>query len=69
MKIIKYIFGGLIGGVLGFGFYFFIGCKSGTCPIQSNPFASTIFGIIFGVLIIDSIKDFSKRSANKTVEK
>ena len=37
----------VIGGLLGYGYYYFIGCKNGRA-IQSNPFASTIYGAVVG---------------------
>lgn len=44
----------LIGGIAGFIYYFFIGCSSGTCPIQSNPFFSVLWGLGVGFLIGDT---------------
>ena len=43
--------GALIGGLIGFGVYHFIGCSSGTCPITSNPWISTVFGVIMGAMV------------------
>jgi hypothetical protein len=39
------------GAFLGFGYYYFIGCQSGTCPITSNPYISTAYGTVFGLLL------------------
>ena len=47
----RLIIGAIVGGVLGFGIYRFIGCASGTCPITSNPWVSTIFGLAMGALL------------------
>jgi len=44
---------GLIGGFL---YYQFIGCNSGTCPITSNPWISTIYGGVIGYLVSDLFK-------------
>lgn len=41
----------ILGGLAGFLFYYFIGCNSGTCPITSNPWNSTIMGSLMGLLI------------------
>jgi hypothetical protein len=40
----------LIGGLLGYSYYRFIGCKSGACPITGNPWISTIYGAFIGFL-------------------
>jgi hypothetical protein len=41
----------LIGALAGLGFYRFVGCRSGTCPIWTNPFASTLYGALLGFLL------------------
>jgi hypothetical protein len=38
------------GGVGGFLWYYFIGCATGTCPISSNPYISTGYGMLVGAL-------------------
>ncbi len=50
-KVVKLIVGIILGAALGFGYYKFVGCASGTCPITSNPFISTLYGAIMGALI------------------
>lgn len=49
--IIRMIIGAVIGGVLGFAMYKFVGCSTGACPITSNPWVSTIYGMLIGVLL------------------
>lgn len=51
MYIIKLISGIVIGGILGFAYYTFIGCASGACPITSNPYTSIIYGAVMGALV------------------
>ena len=48
--MLRMIVGALVGGVLGYGVYRFIGCSTGACPITSNPWISTIFGVVIGAL-------------------
>ena len=43
----------IIGGTLGFLYYYFVGCTSGTCAITSNPFLSIIFGGVLGLFIVN----------------
>ena len=40
-----------VGAIAGFLYYRFIGCVSGTCPITSNPYASTAYGALIGLVI------------------
>lgn len=44
------------GGVLGFLYYKFIGCASGACPITRNPYISTIYGALMGLLLVLGFK-------------
>lgn len=50
--MVKLIIASAIGAVLGFAYYRFVGCASGTCPITSNPYISTIYGAVLGALIV-----------------
>ncbi len=38
------------GASAGFAYYYFIGCNSGTCPISGNPYISTLYGAVMGIL-------------------
>jgi len=51
-----YIIGGVVGAGLGYLYYRFVGCPSGTCPITSNPYISTLYGAVMGLLISGAIK-------------
>ncbi len=42
------------GGGLGVAYYKFLGCSSGTCPLTSNPYISTIYGMVVGALLASS---------------
>ena len=52
--ILRIVIGVLVGGGLGFAYYKFIGCSSGTCPLTSNPFISTLYGMVVGGLVAGS---------------
>lgn len=49
--IIRFILGAVIGGSLGFLYYKKVGCPTGTCPITKNPYISTIYGAVMGVML------------------
>jgi uncharacterized membrane protein YeaQ/YmgE (transglycosylase-associated protein family) len=45
--ILKTILGAVAGAAVGFLIYRFVGCKTGTCPLTSNPWtAMVVWGII-----------------------
>ena len=56
----KISIGVVLGGAVGFAYYYFIGCKSGTCAITSSPVKSTIYGVLLGVLWIFPTKKKEK---------
>ncbi len=43
--------GVITGAVIGYLYQRFIGCRTGSCPITSNPFASTLYGALLGWLV------------------
>jgi hypothetical protein len=54
VMIIKVVLGVLAGGLLGFGYYKLIGCPTGGCPLTSNPWTSTLYGMVVGALVASS---------------
>lgn len=40
--------GVVVGAIAGFLYWRFVGCTSGTCPITSSPFMSTLWGMLLG---------------------
>lgn len=44
----------IIGGTLGYLYYHFVGCASGSCGITSNPYLSVVFGSVLGLFVTNS---------------
>ncbi|MEN6501232.1 MAG: DUF6132 family protein [Tenuifilaceae bacterium] len=40
-----------LGGLAGFAYFYFIGCRSGSCPITSSPVSSILVGSLLGLII------------------
>ena len=49
------IIGTIVGAGLGYAYYYFIGCASGTCAITSKPLNSTLYGALMGLLFFSSL--------------
>lgn len=46
-KLVAFVVVGALGGL---AYYKFVGCRSGVCPITSNPYISTAYGAVIGYL-------------------
>jgi hypothetical protein len=44
----------VIGGLAGFLYFYFVGCKSGSCAITSSPYMSVLWGGFMGFFLISS---------------
>lgn len=53
---LRIIIGALVGGGLGYALYRFVGCSTGACPLTSNPWISTLYGIVMGALLAGSVR-------------
>jgi hypothetical protein len=56
------LIGIVLGGILGYAYYHFIGCNTGTCSITSKPINSSVYGMVMGYLILST---FEKTKENK----
>ena len=54
IMILRIAIGAVVGGGLGFAFYRLVGCSSGTCPLTSSPWLSTLYGMVLGALVASS---------------
>lgn len=52
---------GVVGATGGFLYWKFIGCLSGTCPIKSVWYWSTLYGALIGVLAGSILNDMVVR--------
>ena len=46
----------LVGAALGFAYWRFVGCNSGTCPLTANWHTSTLMGGLIGMLATPKAK-------------
>jgi hypothetical protein len=46
----------LLGAGIGFAYWRFIGCNSGTCPITANWTSSTLMGGLIGMLAAPALR-------------
>ena len=52
--ILRFVIGLVAGGALGFGYYKFVGCPTGACPLTRHPVIRTIYGAVLGALMATS---------------
>lgn len=60
-----YIAGSIIGAAAGYIYYLKVGCSTGTCPITSNPWISTLWGAAIGFLAAGIIKPSRKKDKHE----
>jgi len=58
--------GVVLGGLAGFAYYYYIGCATGTCPLQSNPYVMTGYGVLLGLVL--GIPAKQKQASSKQEE-
>lgn len=70
-KIIKkygwYVLFALLGAIGGYLYWYHIGCKSGTCPITSNWYSTSLYGALLGYLSGDLISGMFKKSRKRNL--
>jgi hypothetical protein len=50
-----------IGALAGYGYYYYVGCVSGTCAITSKPLNSTLYGAVMGSLVFNMFVKETKK--------
>ncbi|MGQ3013975.1 MAG: DUF6132 family protein [Flavobacteriales bacterium] len=51
-----------LGADLGYAYYYFIGCSSGSCAITSKPLNSTLYGALMGFLLAGTFRRNEKKT-------
>jgi Family of unknown function (DUF6132) len=49
--VLRLVLGMALGGAAGFAYYRFVGCSTGSCPLTSNPWITTLYGMAVGSLL------------------
>lgn len=62
MKYLNWMIGIVAGAAVGFGYWYFIGCNTGTCSITSSPINSSIYGGLIGILLVNSFSGTKKEN-------
>lgn len=55
-----YLAGAVGGAIMGYLYWYFIGCESGTCPITASPNNSMLWGAVMGSLLFSLFKRETK---------
>lgn len=48
---LRLLLGLILGGAAGFAYYKLVGCSTGSCPLTSNPWITTLYGAAMGLLV------------------
>lgn len=51
LAVLRPVAGALVGGAIGFAYYKFVGCRSGVCPLTSNPYIAVTYGMSMGAVL------------------
>lgn len=50
--VTRFVLGAVVGGAFGFGIYRLIGCSTGACPLNANPYVSVLIWSAIGALMV-----------------
>jgi uncharacterized membrane protein YjjB (DUF3815 family) len=50
-KYLRVVVFAILGATFGYLYYYFIGCQSGSCPITSKWYNSTLYGMVMGIIL------------------
>lgn len=52
IRAVLYGCGAVVGGVVGWSYWRYVGCTAGGCAITSDPVNSLVYGVIMGIAMI-----------------
>ncbi|MBN2348665.1 MAG: hypothetical protein JXJ22_07510 [Bacteroidales bacterium] len=58
----------IIGGIGGYLYWYYIGCTSGTCPLTSKWYSSSVFGLVIGYIVGSSVHEKVNKKSNTVSE-
>jgi len=62
----KQVFLGMIAGaIVGYLYFYFVGCESGSCSITSKPLNSSIYGSLIGGLFVNVFQKESQKNKSE----
>lgn len=64
-----YIVFAVAGAIGGYLYWYYIGCNTGTCPLTSKWYSTSIYGAILGYLSGDVVFSIFKSTRDKNVVK
>jgi hypothetical protein len=65
MKNLLIMAGGIvIFAALGYVYYYFVGCRTGTCPLTASPYSSILMGAVFGAAVGNLFRHRSNSDAD-----
>jgi hypothetical protein len=62
------VIGTIAGAAGGFLYWKFVGCQSGTCPIKSVWYLSTLWGLVMGYLVGSIIEELLMKAREKSTK-
>ena len=52
----------VIGAAVGYLYWYYVGCMSGSCAITSSPVNSTLYGGVLGALLVNVLRPSKGKS-------
>jgi len=59
----------VLGAGLGFAYWRFVGCTSGTCPLTANWHTSTLMGGLIGLMIVPKKRSNAEQNGSNSVQR